>query len=57
MLITDTTVNRLHGDVLRASFAEQGLPLPTYAIEPGEATKNRVVKGLIEDWMVQQGSV
>ncbi|KAJ2765647.1 3-dehydroquinate dehydratase (3-dehydroquinase), partial [Coemansia nantahalensis] len=63
VLVTDSNLARLYGDVHREAFAAAwahhrpgaGAPrLLVRVLEPGEASKSRDVKAAIEDWMLAE---
>lgn len=54
VVVTDANVWRCHGDRFRAAFTTAGVaPAPlVHVLQPGEASKVRESKAVIEDWML-----
>jgi pentafunctional AROM polypeptide len=52
VIVTDSTVHRLHGSAIYASFQAAGIQPLVKVIPPGEETKCRETKEEIEDWML-----
>lgn len=61
VLITDTNIGPLYIPSFTKSFNREAsnLSLPprllTYTIPPGENSKSRATKGVVEDWLLSQG--
>ncbi|KAF2787955.1 Pentafunctional AroM protein [Melanomma pulvis-pyrius CBS 109.77] len=61
VLITDTNIGPLYIPAFEASFKREAATLPspprllTYQIPPGENSKSRSTKGVVEDWLLSQG--
>jgi len=50
-IITDRTVDRLHGDQFRQALDEAGMAHETYALPAGEASKCLAQAALLWDWL------
>jgi pentafunctional AROM polypeptide len=61
VLITDTNIAPLYIPAFEKSFKREAATLPTpprlltYTISPGENSKSRSTKGVVEDWLLSQG--
>ncbi|ORY14013.1 EPSP synthase-domain-containing protein [Clohesyomyces aquaticus] len=61
VLITDTNIAPLYIPAFEKSFAHEAAHLKsaprllTYQISPGENSKSRSTKGVVEDWLLSQG--
>jgi pentafunctional AROM polypeptide len=64
VLITDTNIAPLYTSIFEKAFQEQCASLKsaeepprllTYTIPPGENSKSRSTKGVVEDWLLSQG--
>lgn len=61
VLITDTNIAPLYIPTFEASFRSETAALAspprllTYTIPPGENSKSRSTKGVVEDWLLSQG--
>ncbi|KAF2119221.1 EPSP synthase-domain-containing protein [Lophiotrema nucula] len=61
VLITDTNIGPLYIPAFEKSFKRETASLPspprllTYTIPPGENSKSRNTKGVVEDWLLSQG--
>ena len=57
VVVTDTTVWRLHGARLSDALSRAGVPMPLLVrqLPPGEGAKSREEKAAIEDWMLGAG--
>jgi pentafunctional AROM polypeptide len=61
VLITDTNIGHLYIPSFEQSFARTAATLSspprllTYTIPPGENSKSRSTKGVVEDWLLSQG--
>ncbi|PVH97008.1 Pentafunctional AroM protein [Periconia macrospinosa] len=61
VLITDTNIGSLYVPTFEKSFQREASALPeaprllTYQIPPGENSKSRSTKGIVEDWLLSQG--
>lgn len=61
VLITDTNIGPLYIPTFQQSFSREAAALPspprllTYQIAPGENSKSRSTKGVVEDWLLSQG--
>jgi pentafunctional AROM polypeptide len=56
VIITDTNVGPLYSPRLQQAFQQATAPSPfrllTYSVSPGESSKTRDTKALLEDWML-----
>ncbi|OCK75725.1 Pentafunctional AroM protein [Lepidopterella palustris CBS 459.81] len=61
VLITDTNIGPLYIPSFEKGFRQEASSLPssprllTYQIAPGENSKSRSTKGVVEDWLLSQG--
>ncbi|KAF2278903.1 Pentafunctional AroM protein [Westerdykella ornata] len=61
VLITDTNIGPLYIPTFEKSFKKEASNLKepprllTYTIPPGENSKSRTTKGVVEDWLLSQG--
>ena len=61
VLITDTNIGPLYIPAFQSSFDREASTLKspprllTYQIPPGENSKSRSTKGIVEDWLLSQG--
>ncbi|PSN72384.1 Pentafunctional AroM protein [Corynespora cassiicola Philippines] len=61
VLITDTNIGPLYIPAFEKSFSQEASALSsaprllTYQIPPGENSKSRSTKGVVEDWLLSQG--
>ena len=61
VLITDTNLGSTYIPTFERSFQQEAANLPssprllTYQIAPGENSKSRSTKGVVEDWLLSQG--
>ncbi|KAF2802927.1 Pentafunctional AroM protein [Mytilinidion resinicola] len=61
VLITDTNIGSLYIPTFRKSFENEASNISTpprlltYEIAPGENSKSRATKGVVEDWLLSQG--
>jgi 3-dehydroquinate synthase len=51
-IVTDATVDALHGDALRAGLAAGGVAAETLVLPPGEATKSMETLGRVASWLL-----
>lgn len=54
-IVTDWTVGKLVGGILRDAFLQSNISVLYKEIEPGEDSKSRDTKGMLEDWLAQNG--
>ena len=55
MLVTDETVDRLYGEVVKESSAESGVRVTSHVIEPGEKSKNLVEATRLFGFLAKSG--
>lgn len=61
VLITDTNIGSLYIPAFQNSFLHEASKLPspprllTYEVAPGENSKSRSTKAVVEDWLLSQG--
>ena len=55
-VVTDETVNRLHGERLGAAFRQAGVQISVYPIPPGESSKTLATLETVLDSMIRDGA-
>jgi hypothetical protein len=53
VVVTDTTVWKWHGRRFERALQNQGVKALVKALPPGEHTKSRAYKEIVEDWMLE----